>query len=497
MIRSDSLLGCMLLGALAGQFGGLIFGLAMLELGDLDSVASVLRIDDSFFVGVPLHVAIAAVVGAGFGALVWHQRSGAGDTLLWGLTYGALWWFVGPLTLRPLFEGGGLAWDVPSAQAAFAPLLGHLLYGAATGVGLLALRRQRIRWPARGELTRGVLAGLVAGCIVGAVLSSQARLHLFAAMSEEDATAITWLVLLSISGLSGMGFALLVPRPSDSAGAGLVRGSMYGFLLWALLNRTILPLIAGDGLPWSANDARGDFAALFAYLLFGGILGLGYQWLDALWRILFADDIGEDDEEGAGTRGLRAIGRGVIAGLVGGLLFTYVMVEIRGLEDVADLVRTDSATAGLAVHFLIAVTWGVTYGLLFRRQAHDRGSAIGWGVSYGFFVWVVGPNTLMPILLGSTPDWTADSAAGLTASLVGHLVYGAGLGITFHHFEAKYSPWWMPHGMAAAARATRRREQVLTSAPALWALVVVIGITLPVVLATAAATSSSGYGGGP
>ena len=486
LIRSDGLVAWLLSGALAGQVGALVFGLAMWELDDLDSVASVARADDSFLIAVPVHLAIAAVVGAGFGALVWHQRSGTGETLLWGLTYGALWWFIGPLTLRPLLEGNALGWDVPSAQAAFAPFLGHLLYGAATGLALLALRRQRLRWPTIGALTRAAIAGLIALSIVGALLSAQDRLHLFPAMSPDAQNGLAWLATLAIGGISGIAFALLVPRPSESAGAGLIRGAMYGFLLWTALNRTILPLIAGDGLTWSVNEARADFAALFAYLLFGGALGLAYQWLDSAWRNLLADDVGNDDEEGPGTRGLRAIGRGAIAGVVGGLIFTYVMVEIRGLDDVADIVRADSEAAGLAVHFLIAVIWGVTYGLFFRRQTYDRGSAIRWGVSYGFFVWVLGPNTLMPILLGSTPDWTADSAAGLTASLVGHLAYGAALGITFHHFEAQHSPWWMPYRVAAAARVAQRREQVLTSAPALWALVVIVGLTLPVLLSTAA-----------
>ena len=72
MIRSHSLPGWLLWGALAGQVGGLVFGLAMLELGDLDSVASVVRSGDSLIIAVPVHLAIAAVVGAGFGAFVWH-----------------------------------------------------------------------------------------------------------------------------------------------------------------------------------------------------------------------------------------------------------------------------------------------------------------------------------------------------------------------------------------------------------------------------------------
>ena len=317
---------------------------------------------------------------------------------------------------------------------------------------------------------------------------------MFSAMSADGPAGLAWLALVAIAIGAGAAFALLVPRPRDSAGAALVRGSMFGFLLWVVLNRSLLPLIAGDGLLWSANDARADFAALFAYILLGGAIGLGYQWLDAVWRILFSAELPDEEDEGAGTQGLRAVGRGAIAGVVGGVLFTYVMVEIGALESVGGLARMESEFAGIVVHFLIAVTWGATYGLLFRRQTYDRGSALGWGLSFGFVVWVIGPNTLMPILLGTTPDWTADSAAGLTASLVGHLAYGAGLGLTFHYFEARFSPWWVPQRMADAARTRRRREQVLTSEPAIWALVVVVALTLPVMLSTTASASHPIYG---
>ena len=127
-------------GALAGLVGGLVSGAALSRLGALPPTASLVR-SDSVVAGFIFHMVIAAILGAGFGLLVWHQRSGAGETLFWGLTYGALWWFVGPLTLMSLLLLGFLAWDVHSAQEAFPSLLGYLLYGASTGLTLAALRR--------------------------------------------------------------------------------------------------------------------------------------------------------------------------------------------------------------------------------------------------------------------------------------------------------------------------------------------------------------------
>jgi hypothetical protein len=179
---------------------------------------------------------------------------------------------------------------------------------------------------------------------------------------------------------------------------------------------------------------------------------------------------------------LRAVGRGALAGLAGGLLFTVVMAQIGFLPVFARLVGSRSTLTGLIVQLLVANLIGVSYGLLFRRQSYDIGSALGWGLSYGFFWWVLGPLTLIPVLLGVAPQWTAGAAADLFSSLVGHLAYGAGLGVVFHLLEARHNPWLIPRSRAEAVRVARRKEQVLTSAPALWALVVVIALPLPIIL---------------
>lgn len=443
-------------GVLAGLVGGLISGAALSRIGALPATASLVRAD-SAVVDFFIHVVIAALLGGGFGVLVWHQRSGAGETLFWGLTYGAMWWFAGPLTLMPLLLAGFLAWDVHSAQEAFASLLGHLLYGAGTGLALAAIRRERRTQSGVtfGSVLRGALAGLIGA----------------------------WLLSSPLVGLlTGVTFALLYPRPPDGTGPGLIRGTVYGFFVWVAGALTLLPLINGTNLAWSLEAARAAFTVLPGYLLSGAAVALSYQWLDGLVRLLFSDVRSSHDEEGIGTEGLRAVGRGALAGLAGGVLFTVVMVRVGILPAVAKLVGSDSATTGLIVHLAIAIVIGVSYGLLFRHQSYDLNSALGWGVSYGFFWWILGPLTLMPVLLGAAPTWTVEAAAGLFASLIGHLAYGAGLGIVFHLLEARQNPWWIPRTRAEAARVSRRKEQLLTSAPALWALVALIALVLPVIL---------------
>jgi hypothetical protein len=48
--------------------------------------------------------------------------------------------------------------------------------------------------------------------------------------------------------------------------------------------------------------------------------------------------------------------------------------------------------------------------------------------------------------------------------------------------EARYNPWWIPLRQAEAERIKRRKEQLFTSAPALWVMIVVIALTVPIIL---------------
>jgi uncharacterized membrane protein YagU involved in acid resistance len=158
------------------------------------------------------------------------------------------------------------------------------------------------------------------------------------------------------------------------------------------------------------------------------------------------------------------------------------MLQIGYLPTVARLAGSTSLGTGLVVHLLISVFIGASYGLLFRRRSYDVGSALGWGVSYGFFWWVLGALTLLPVLLGGSPQWNADAVAATFPSLVGHLAYGAALGLAYFHLEARISPWWLARTQAEADRARLRRQETLTAAPALWSLIVLVALTVPLLV---------------
>lgn len=488
-------------GAVAGIVGGVAFGASMIELGALESIASLVRADTPA-VGAVVHMAVAAVVGAVFGLLVFHQRATAADTLVWGIAYGAFFWFVGPLTLRPLILGESVLWDIGTAHAFLGSLLGHVVWGAVAGLSLAALRAVVRPWRAEpgtdpsaasatGLRARTAMASIggLAGVVAAAILTALLPVHneLTAPVAGDPST--NWIATFVVGVVSGALYGALVPYSSSPRsprlGARLVQGIALGYLAWIVVALTIVPLEQIDTLAWTATLARARFEVFPGYVLFGTLLTFLFCCIAGGARFLFSDDLRHYDRLTAGPQRLRAVARGAFAGIIGGLLFTIVMVQVGALGRVSRLVGAESPVVGFFVHMGIAVLIGVTYALLFRRQSFDVRSGVGWGVAYGLLWWILGALTLLPLLLGGDPQWSAGAAARAFPSLVGHLVYGMGLGVAFYLLEARYNPWWITRTDAEAERTRARREQVLTSAPALWAFAVFIALFVAIVLAPA------------
>lgn len=478
MTETDTLGRAALTGAIAGLIGGLVFGFAMNQIGVPKSMA-VLLWAGSVEAAYVLHMLVAAVAGAGLGVVAQWQRTGPGETVFLGLAYGTLWWFLLPLTVQPLVLLTGPEWDMATLTEQFPGLVGHLLYGVSTGLALVAIRE---RGAGEGDgpgllsvASRGVLSGLAAAWLLQAVDDRPAQLELLS-VPGLDGPAGT----LVLGATAGLGYALLYPRSTPSAGAALIRGQAYGFVVWLVGPLTLFPLVRGGRLTWTVTQAWDAFAVLVGLLLLGAATALVYQWLGALARTFISSDTRMFDR--TDTDRWRALGRDVAAGSVGGLLFTLVMAQSGFLSSVARLVGSSALLVGFLVHLGISVGIGVSYGLLFRRQSYSLATGLGWGVSYGFFWWLLGPLTVLPMMLGAGPQWTAEAAAGAFASLVGHLAYGAGLGAVFHLVEQRLNPGWQLRSINESARSRQLHQQVLASGPALWSVMIVIILTVPVIL---------------
>src|SRR5258707_3907278 len=151
---------------------------------------------------------------------------------------------------------------------------------------------------------------------------------------------------------------------------------------------------------WSLAHGQELFGSVIGNIVYRLIARIIYAALDKLWVRFFIDsDPINRQPEGPGSRTLLSLGRGMVAGLVGGLVFWPQIVAVDGLPWIARLAGGTSPTLGLMVHLAISVAIGAGYGVLFERESPDWGAAIGWGMLYGITWGVLGTLTPFSILL--------------------------------------------------------------------------------------------------
>ena len=487
-----------LAGLLAGLLGGLVLGL----LEDAPP-------------GFGLNLGISAGLGIVFGVILGPKVYSAGSGLIWGQAYGFLWWLIGPLTLIPGLSGRGLSWSAAAAPEIFPLLLGQTAaYGATLGLGYYFLSRaaarsrpikmepapdppkrhipmgQAIVPPLIQALIIGGLGGIVGSWVFAWGIETAEFFPLVAGLMGSNSMTVGRILHYLIGMVIGVSFGLLFYRDMHGIGSGLVWGLSYGLTWWIIGPLTLLPWFLGMQTrpDWSLTAAQAMFPPLIAHMLYGALVGLCYALFNRFWQILFVDsDPLNRALEGAGTRGLRSILMGQAGGIVGGLLFTIVMVGIGALPDVASLIGAKSSLVGFIVHLVISIIIGSSYGLLFQRETSGYGSGLAWGMVYGLLWWLLGALTLFPILLRQPVDWSLATAALRYPSLVGHLLYGAGLGLFFQYLARRYDTelsgraW--PGGPGRPVQPPARYRPAGTPASALWIVTLGLGVMLPLLLA--------------
>ncbi len=135
-------------GAYGGIAGGVVFGLMMAQMGMLPMIGKMVG-HPSAVTGFLVHLVISAGIGGSFAALFHSVVQSRTAGLGYGLTYGATWWFLGPLTLMPLMMGMGLGvnWNAAGASQMLPSLFGHLVYGAVLGLTYTRLRGRAYEGP--------------------------------------------------------------------------------------------------------------------------------------------------------------------------------------------------------------------------------------------------------------------------------------------------------------------------------------------------------------
>ena len=133
------------LGVYSGLAGSVVFGAMMGVMGMLPMIGKMVG-QPSAAAGAVVHLVNSAIIGAGFAVVLGQFVSGVRSGTVAGLLYGAAWWFLGPLTLMPLFMGMGFGvnWSAAAAAAMLPSLGGHLVYGTILGASYAWLRQQDV-----------------------------------------------------------------------------------------------------------------------------------------------------------------------------------------------------------------------------------------------------------------------------------------------------------------------------------------------------------------
>ncbi len=127
------------------------------------------------------------------------------------------------------------------------------------------------------------------------------------------------------------------------------------------------------------------------------------------------------------------IKHGVYGGLAGGVIFGAMMGMMGMLPMIGKMVGHPSAITGFLVHLVISALIGVSFAVVFHRFVHAAIAGLCYGLLYGGAWWFLGPLTLMPLFMGMSlgVNWNATAASQMLPSLVGHLIYGAILGMSY------------------------------------------------------------------
>lgn len=94
-------------GIVGGLAGGVVLGLILWVLGDLDDIGRLVGAH-TIAASWMLHLAIAAVAGAGYGILFGRLVAGAVPAIGVGMVYGAALWLLVRLLAVPVATGGAL-----------------------------------------------------------------------------------------------------------------------------------------------------------------------------------------------------------------------------------------------------------------------------------------------------------------------------------------------------------------------------------------------------
>jgi len=276
----------LVVGGLAGIIGGWAFGKWMAQADFFPLIAGLIG-SHSVTVGRTLHFVFAIIIGATLGLLFQRDLRGPGSSMGWGMAYGIFWWFLGPLTIMPVWGGRPLDWSWERGAALFGSLVGHVVYGLIAGLCYAAIDRLWVGFfresdPIRrapespgASLLHAVGWGALASSIGGVALVAVAFASGSMAPGRADVVAS-----LALSIILGIAYGFLFRREAPDFGAAVAWGLVYGVVRWYVDPLTLAPILLRGRFDWSIEAASALLPSLVAQLLFGAVTATSFLALE-------------------------------------------------------------------------------------------------------------------------------------------------------------------------------------------------------------------------
>jgi hypothetical protein len=252
-----------------------------------------------------LHYLAGIVIGCSFGLLFQRDICGIGSSLGWGVAYGMLWWFVGPLTLWPLMAGNGIDWSSSHAADLFGALVGHVMYGLIIGFMYAAVDKiwrrlftdsDPINREPEGPGLRvwnaakwGVAASVAGGGLFNILLLSTGYLSMLGGLGLGSSQLKAFAINMAVSAAIGVSYGLLFQRESPNFASAICWGTLYGLIWWFAGPLTLLPLFLTGICDWRLTTAASLLPLLAGHLLYGAVTAGAFYLFEqrhANWRLL-------------------------------------------------------------------------------------------------------------------------------------------------------------------------------------------------------------------
>lgn len=126
------------------------------------------------------------------------------------------------------------------------------------------------------HMRAGIVGGLVAGIIFGAMMGMMGMLPMVAKLLGGSSAVFGFVLHLVFSVTIGLIFSIFLGHAAVDKASGMMLGLVYGLIWWFLGPLIIMPVWLGMGVQLTAKGMEMALPSLWGHLVYGFILGLVY-----------------------------------------------------------------------------------------------------------------------------------------------------------------------------------------------------------------------------